>query len=105
MNTVQAVEVEAMRRVGAGLAEGGVRVPEVYLFDKERHVIVMEDAGEGAVTLKQLLTERAPSKEMCAGIGAALGAWLRGLHEWGREGGAAAEAAALEVFDGNKVGR
>ncbi|ETW86732.1 hypothetical protein HETIRDRAFT_307373 [Heterobasidion irregulare TC 32-1] len=104
----QAVEVEAMRRVGAGLAEGGgegVRVPEVYLFDEERHVIVMEDAGEGAVTLKQLLTEGAASKEVCAGIGAALGGWLRGLHEWGREGGAAAEAGALEVFDGNAVGR
>jgi hypothetical protein len=34
-----------------------VTVPEVHLFDEEHHVIIMDDAGEGSVTLKALMKQ------------------------------------------------
>ena len=74
-------------------------VPEVYLFDEEAHVIIMEDCGETSISLTQFMREGklSPSKGM--ELGEALGTFLGRLHVWGKDG------SVWEYFDGNERAR
>jgi hypothetical protein len=58
-------------------------VPEVYLFDEVAHVIIMEDAGPGSITLKAFMQTGKASLSQAQKIGASIGTFLGGLHRWG----------------------
>jgi len=60
-----------------------VRVPEVHRFDEQAHVIIMDDAGEASVTLKDFLSAGGPSVSMAVRIGESIGEFLGNLHDWG----------------------
>ncbi|KDR85563.1 hypothetical protein GALMADRAFT_234502 [Galerina marginata CBS 339.88] len=80
----QKYEVEALRRVGAWLPhDSPVRVPAVHLFDEEEHVIIMDDAGEATITLKAFMQQGRATLAAAQQIGAAVGAFLGGMHRWG----------------------
>lgn len=61
-----------------------VTVPEVYLFDEVQHVIVMDDAGEGSMSLQAFVQQGRATTDMAKEIGSAVGRFLAWLHEWGR---------------------
>lgn len=73
-----------------------VTVPEVYLFDKKAHVIIMEDAGELSVPLKQFMREGRLSLSKGAELGKGLGEFIGRLHVWGKD------KAVQEYFDKNE---
>lgn len=78
--------MEALRRVRAWLpADAVVTVPEVHLFDKEAHAIVMDDTGPGSINLKAFMQKGGPSLTMAKKIGESIGVFLGGLHKWGQE--------------------
>lgn len=81
---MQKYEVEALKRVHGWLpGDAFVTVPEVYLFDEVAHVILMEDAGPGSITLKEFMQTGKASLSQAQKIGASIGAFLGGLHRWG----------------------
>ncbi|TFY58493.1 hypothetical protein EVG20_g8126 [Dentipellis fragilis] len=92
----------AMREVRKLLPEDSLATtPEVYLYDEDASVIVMEDCGEDSVTLKDLLKSGPPvSLEIAHRIGAALGTFLARLHAWGKS-----KENVLNMFEGNKQAR
>src|SRR4051812_3811009 len=81
----QIYEVEALRRVRAWLpVESIVTVPEVYLFDEKANVIIMEDAGEEAISLKEIMKQGKVSLDLAKAIGKEIGVFLGRMHKWGR---------------------
>lgn len=90
--------MEALRRVASWLPENSLfQVPRVHRFDKDAHAIIMDDAGEGSVTLKEFMKQGGPSMEMAAQIGKGAGEFLGMLHAWGTE-----HRAACNIFEGHK---
>lgn len=65
--------------------EAFVTVPEVYLFDEVAHVIIMEDAGPGSITLKAFMQTGKVSLSQAQKIGTSVGAFLGELHRWGAD--------------------
>jgi 5-methylthioribose kinase len=55
-------------------------VPELYHFDEQAHVIIMEDCGVQSLNLKQLMLTATPSPAVAREIGLALGQFLGRLH-------------------------
>lgn len=77
-----------IQRVGAWHRSQGPRpivtVPVVYHFDEEACAIIMEDAGEGSLTLKAFMQQPGVTEEMAREIGRGTGKFLRSLHAWGK---------------------
>lgn len=61
-----------------------VTVPTVHLFDKELNYIIMDDAGEGSVTLKSFMIENEVPDVLAKEIGMALGEFIAKMHAWGK---------------------
>ncbi|KAI9570381.1 kinase-like domain-containing protein [Boletus coccyginus] len=99
----QLVEVQALRLAGQ-LSTANVptfiTVPAVHLFDEERHIIIMDDAGEDCPTLKELLVEESLPKAVAEQIGAALGEFIVGVHTWNKN-----PDIDLAVFANNQIGK
>lgn len=63
-----------------------VTVPTVYMFDRKRSAIIMEDCGEDCLTLKEFLRQgKGSSEELLEDIGYSLGEFAGCLHRWGRK--------------------
>ena len=91
-------EVEAMTRVKAWLpCDSIVTVPKVHKFDEKNSVIIIEDCGEDALTLKELVRQGKVSVDLAAEIGKSVGHFLGSLHVWGRE-----NPDILGLFKGNE---
>ncbi|KAG5652930.1 hypothetical protein H0H81_003073 [Sphagnurus paluster] len=84
----QTFEYEAMTRIKEWLpADSLVTVPTIYHFDRELHVLIMEDCGpSGVPTLKDFLCKSEPSilQNLADKIGASLGRFLGEMHTWSR---------------------
>ncbi|KAJ7493839.1 kinase-like domain-containing protein [Mycena latifolia] len=94
----QAFEAKALEKVKAGLDCGPrAAVPGMHHFDEEAHVIIMDDCGASAVTLKELFLTAPPSPAVAREIGAALGQFLGRLHSW-----ASIDPSMLDFFDQNQ---
>ena len=79
------------------------RVPIIYFHDEASHVIIMEDAGQDSVNLKELLRRpNPPSAATGAVIGRALGEFIARLHVWGKTDQG---RASLDFFDGHLQAR
>ncbi|KAF7985136.1 hypothetical protein HWV62_7688 [Athelia sp. TMB] len=77
-------EVAAMRATKAALPENSMAtVPTIHHYDEDAHVFIMDDCGNGGLTLKQLMLERPPPIAMGIAIGTALGDFLGHFHAWG----------------------
>ncbi|KAF4573303.1 Protein kinase-like domain superfamily protein [Pleurotus pulmonarius] len=97
----QTYEVEALKWTSTWLtADSAVKVPAVLHFDENKAVIVMEDVGPDAKTLKQLLLDGLVPEALARKVGFALGEFLAGVHR--RSG---SEAELLRVFDANEQGK
>ncbi|KAJ7762411.1 kinase-like domain-containing protein [Mycena maculata] len=95
----QLFEAEALRRVGGWLpADSPVRVPTVHLFDEENHILIMDDCGPAAATLKTLMLAGRITPVLADEIGSALGAFLSALHAWSTQ---PENRAGVALFDGN----
>ena len=89
-----------MQRVHSTLpATSLVTAPEVHLLDAVASVIVMDDCGEDAVALKNLLLQNALSPTVARTIGSALGEFLAQVHGWGRD------EDVIAFFEGNAQAR
>lgn len=76
-------EYEAMKRVKAWLpAHSLVTVPTVYELDTEAHVLIMEDCGTDAFTLKDFMLQIGPdaSTSLAETIGSSLGGFIGDMH-------------------------
>jgi 5-methylthioribose kinase len=90
-----------MRVVRKWLPLGSVvTVPEVHLFDKAQHVIVMDDAGEGSMSLEMFMQQGRATTDMAKEIGSAVGGFLAWLHQWGR-----GNEDARQAVRGNEWGK
>jgi hypothetical protein len=100
LNGYQIFEVEALRRVKAWLPEDSVvTVPDIYLFDRDRSVIIMEDCGEDGMTLKEFLRQgKGSSPDLAEEIGFRLGEFAGCLHRWGMQN----PAGILDFFEKNQ---
>jgi 5-methylthioribose kinase len=84
--TWQKFEVEALRLVLKMHANDDViSVPAVYLFDEKAHVVIIEDCGMDARTLKQLVIDEALPQTVAEEIGVAIGRFLARIHAWNKE--------------------
>jgi len=63
--------------------ESLVQVPKVHRLDEKAHVIIMDDAGESSLTLKDFLKSGRLSDSTAVKIGESIGEFLGSLHEWG----------------------
>lgn len=61
-----------------------VTVPNVHLFDEEAHVMIIDDCGTDARTLKQLVIDEALPQTVAEEIGAAIGRFLGRIHAWNK---------------------
>lgn len=57
-----------------------VRVPRLHHYDKDEHVLIVEDCGTDTHTLKHLLKEGLLDIQSCRTIGRALGIFLATIH-------------------------
>lgn len=90
--------MEALKRVASWLPKDSlVQVPRVHKFDRDAHAVVMDDAGEISVTLKEFMKQGGPSVEMAEQIGKGLGEFLGTLHAWGTE-----HRTDCTIFEGHK---
>ncbi|CCL98113.1 uncharacterized protein FIBRA_00107 [Fibroporia radiculosa] len=97
----QVYEVAALRQVRERLPDTSlVTVPEVILFDDVAHVIIMNDCGERALNLKQLLQSSPPPDTIARQIGTALGEFLAWLHNRG-----STDEEFLDFFARNEKGK
>lgn len=102
-NEIQFIEVKALRlarQLSTTNVPAFIAVPTVHLFDEERHVMIMDDAGEGCQTLKELLIEEGLPKIVSEQIGTALGEFISGVHAWNQN-----PDTELTVFADNQVGK
>jgi hypothetical protein len=63
-----------------------VRIPKLLWFDERKHVLVLEDLGEGLISVDEWLcpqSDTAPSVEACRSAGARLGDVLAAIHSDG----------------------
>ena len=51
-------------------------VPTIHYFDDVAHVVIMDDCGVGAVTLKQLMLQNPPPVSVAKALGTGLGEFL-----------------------------
>ncbi|KAJ7910327.1 kinase-like domain-containing protein [Mycena leptocephala] len=94
----QTFEAKALEKIRQELNCGPfATVPELYHFDEQAHVIIMEDCGVQSLNLKQLMLTATPSPAVAREIGLALGQFLGRLHLWG-----ASNSSLLDYFDQNK---
>lgn len=56
------------------------RAPRLYHYDKEEHVLIVEDCGTDTHTLKHLLKEGLLDIQACRTVGRALGTFLATIH-------------------------
>ncbi|KAJ7110348.1 kinase-like domain-containing protein [Mycena crocata] len=92
----QSFEVEALRRVRAWLPKDSMlTVPAVHHFDDDAHVVIMDDCGPTAGTLKSFILEGKITVALADEIGAALGTFLSELHTWNVQ-----NPSAVKFFDG-----
>lgn len=102
-NENQLIELQALRLVGQ-LSTAGIptfiTVPTVHLFDVERHVMIMDDAGKDCRTLKNLLIEEGLPKAVSEQIGTALGEFISSVHAWNQKSN-----TNLTLFANNQVGK
>ena len=99
--TRQNFEVEALRLVRKMHADDDViTVPAVHLFDEEAYVMIMDDCGTDARTLKQLVIDEALPQSVAEEIGAAVGRFLRRIHSWNKD-----ESFDMGIFSNNEVGK
>ncbi|OCH87464.1 hypothetical protein OBBRIDRAFT_796172 [Obba rivulosa] len=97
----QTFEVAALRRVKEWLPQDSVvTVPQVHSFDEDANVIIMDDCGEDAVTLKQLLLTASPQPLLAKEIGMSLGAFIGSFHSRG-----SGDDACLTFFDKYEMGK
>ncbi|KAG0701720.1 kinase-like domain-containing protein [Suillus ampliporus] len=97
----QKFEVESLRLVRKMHADNDViTVPAVHLFDEEAHVIIMDDCGTDARTLKQLVIDEALLQTVAEEIGATIGHFLGRIHAWNKNG-----SFDLGIFRNNEVGK
>ncbi|KAJ7214036.1 kinase-like domain-containing protein [Mycena pura] len=97
----QAFEAKALEKVRQSPVCGPLAtVPELHHFDENAHILIMDDCGEDALNLKQLMLTAAPSPAVAREIGSALGQFLGRLHSWGT-----ANQALLDYFDKNQLGK
>jgi hypothetical protein len=98
---VQNFEVAALKIVKGWLPEESlVTVPTVHLLDDAANVIVMDDCGEQAVTLKALMIGNTPPLSVAKEIGTALGNFLGHLHAWG-----SGNQSLIDIFNTNMAGK
>ncbi|KAI5122357.1 hypothetical protein M0805_004115 [Coniferiporia weirii] len=77
----QEYEAMALRRIGASLpADAIVTVPVLHFHDQAAHVLIMEDCGTQARTLKELLRDAALGMHAARALGGALGRFLAAVH-------------------------
>ncbi|KAF8903648.1 kinase-like domain-containing protein [Mucidula mucida] len=77
----QKFEAEAMRWVNTWLPASSVAtVPKIHLFDEEAHCMIMDDCGEGTMTLKQFILDGRCSPTLSKKVGNALGEFLSHMH-------------------------
>lgn len=96
----QIYEVEALTRVKDWLpAVSLVTVPTVHLFDQRANAIIMDDCGNDAITLKEMMLKISPSiiEPVATEFGGAIGEFLGLLHNWGRD-----NDEVLRFFDRNE---
>jgi 5-methylthioribose kinase len=99
--TWQKFEVEALRLVLKMHANDDViSVPAVYLFDQEAHVVIIEDCGMDARTLKQLVIDEALPQIVAEEIGVAIGRFLARIHAWNKE-----TSFDMGIFTNNEAGK
>ncbi|KIL65075.1 hypothetical protein M378DRAFT_77370 [Amanita muscaria Koide BX008] len=93
----QMFEVEAMTRIRPWLSSTlPVKVPKIHHFDAHNNVIIMEDCGADAVTLREFLCSgSASSTGLAETIGAAIGKFIALVHEWSRSN----PDGILDVFE------
>jgi 5-methylthioribose kinase len=77
-----------------------VTVPNVHLFDEEAHVMIIDDCGTDARTLKQLLIDEALPQTVAEEIGAAIGRFLGRVHAWNKDA-----SFDMGIFINNEVGK
>jgi len=65
-------------------ADSKVTVPEVHLFDREAHAIIMDDAGQNSIPLKEFFKQGKATVDMAKEMGEAVGSFLGRVHKWGR---------------------
>ena len=101
-NENQFIEAQALRLASqlSTNVPAFITVPAIHLFDEERHVIIMDDAGEESRTLKELLIEEGLPKTVSEQIGTALGEFIVGVHTWNQN-----PDTDLTVFANNQVGK
>ncbi|KAG2154610.1 kinase-like domain-containing protein [Suillus clintonianus] len=97
----QKFEVEALRLFRKMHADDDViTVPAVYLFDEEAHVMILDDCGTDARTLKQLVIDEALPQIVAEEIGAAIGRFLGRIHAWNKN-----VSFDMGIFSNNEVGK
>ncbi|KAN0100432.1 Protein kinase-like domain containing protein, partial [Tylopilus felleus] len=98
----QLIEAQALRLAGQLWADAAtfVTVPAVHLFDEERHVLIMDDAGTDSRTLKDLLIGEGLPKTVSEQIGTALGEFISSVHTWNQN-----PDVDLTAFADNQVGK
>ncbi|KAJ7866999.1 kinase-like domain-containing protein [Mycena olivaceomarginata] len=94
----QAFEAKALEKIREGLDSGPLaKVPVMYHFDENSHIIIMEDCGEDSQNLKALMSAAPPSVPVAQEIGRALGQFLGRLHSWGT-----VDPKMIDFFDENE---
>ena len=73
-----------------------VTVPKIHHFDPHNKLIIMEDSGTDAVTLKDFLRSgKASPPGLAQTIGRSLGEFIAAVHEWSKTN----PNGLLDVFD------
>jgi 5-methylthioribose kinase len=94
----QKFDAEALRLVRKMYTDDDViTVPNVHLFDEEAHVIIMDDCGTDARTLKQLVIDEALPQTVAEEIGTSIGRFLGRIHAWNKDD--------MGILSNNELGR
>ncbi|KAF9469683.1 kinase-like domain-containing protein [Collybia nuda] len=97
----QFFEVEALTRVkDVPSSKQLVTVPTVHRFDKQANVIIIDDCGEDALTLKKFMQDGRSNPSLSEEIGRALGEFIGNMHMWGRQ-----NRPVLDLFETNEQGK
>lgn len=97
----QKFDVEALRLVRKMHADDDViTVPDVHLFDEEAHVMIIDDCGTDARTLKQLVIDEALPQTLAEEIGATIGRFLGRIHAWNKDA-----SFDMGIFGNNEMGK